>query len=268
MNFQQKHIADYGILRDYCGAGLKLTTIYNYRQRNDDNIHKITAKGEAGNTEKLQNSLSRTKQRIFELALCNPWEWFVTLTLSPEKYNRQDLEKFRKDLSQFIRDYRKKTGYQVKYLLIPEHHEDGCWHMHGFFLGLPVEELHPFSLEEHLPYRILGRLAKGMQVYTWKPYANKFGFSDFEAIVNHEATSRYITKYITKESMHTITELNSHSFFASKGLQSAVVVCKDILNGQLLEPDYQNDYLATKWFDNKDFEVAFSYFEELEGILI
>lgn len=263
VRYRSKHIADYGILRDYCGAGLKLTTIYNYRQRGtEEDERRITAKGEAGNTEKLTNSLSRTKNRIFELALCNPWEWFATLTLSPEKYDRQDLEKYRKDLSQFVRDYRKKTGHQVKYLLIPEHHQDGSWHMHGFFMGLPAEKLRAFTSNEHLPYHILKRLAEGRGVYTWEAYANKFGFANFEAIRNQEAASRYITKYITKEAMHTITELNAHAFFASKGLQSSVVAWKDILVRELHSPDYENEYLATKWFKNEDYDTALSYFEE------
>lgn len=260
MNYKHKHIADWGVLRDFCGAGLKLTTIYNYRQRSEEE-RKITPKGEAGNTEKLNNSLSRTKNRIFELALCNPWEWFATLTLSPEKYDRHDLERYRKDLSQFVRDYRKKTGHQVKYLLIPEHHQDGSWHMHGFFMGLPAEELHAFTIDEHLPYYILERIKEGKQVFTWEAYAKKFGFANLEEIRNQEAASKYITKYITKEAMSTITELNAHAFFASKGLQSAVIACKDILTHELESPDYENEYLATKWFANEEYETALSYFE-------
>ena len=59
---------------------------------------------------------------IYELAACNPWDWFVTFTLDKNKYDRTNLPKFQKDLSQFIRDFRKKTGAQVKYMLIPEQH--------------------------------------------------------------------------------------------------------------------------------------------------
>ena len=106
------------------------------------------------------------------------------------------------------------------------------------------------------------RLAEGRGVYTWEAYANKFGFANFEAIRNQEAASRYITKYITKEAMHTITELNAHAFFASKGLQSSVVAWKDILVRELHSPDYENEYLATKWFKNEDYDTALSYFEE------
>ena len=57
-------------------------------------IIKTGKRNSAGNTKKLEASLSRTKNRVTELALCNPWEYFVTLTLSPEKYNRNDLPTF------------------------------------------------------------------------------------------------------------------------------------------------------------------------------
>ena len=34
--------------------------------------------------ERMSQSISRTKSRIFELAGCNPWDWFFTGTLNPE----------------------------------------------------------------------------------------------------------------------------------------------------------------------------------------
>ena len=73
----------------------------------------FTAKGEAGNDNKLETSLSRTKRTISEIAECNAWSLFCTFTLDKRKYNRTDLKKFRKDFSQFIRDYRKKSSCDV-----------------------------------------------------------------------------------------------------------------------------------------------------------
>lgn len=40
---------------------------------------KTGKRNSAGNTAKLEASISRTKSRVTELALCNPWEYFVTL---------------------------------------------------------------------------------------------------------------------------------------------------------------------------------------------
>ena len=49
--------------------------------------------------KKLDSSISRTKRVILEKALCNPWEWFCTFTISESKYNRKDLREDR-DMTQ------------------------------------------------------------------------------------------------------------------------------------------------------------------------
>lgn len=263
MRYSNKYLNDYGILRDYNGKGFKLVSLVSYRQagiEDDDDKRTRTPKGKGGNTCKLVNNLSRTKSKIKELCLCNPWQWFVTLTLDPQKYDRTNLPKFIKDLSQMIRDYRKRTGYPVKYLLIPEHHKDGCWHMHGLLLGLPAENLHAFTLSEHLPQRIRQRLQDGVQVYTWEEYASRFGYASIEEIRNQEAVSGYIIKYITKDALNTISELNAHAFYASKGLEHATIIHQDILSREIENPDFSNEHCAVKWF--QDLESAFLPFVE------
>lgn len=261
MTYSQKHLRDYGILRSYGDTKFKLVSMNCYRQSGIESDNRVyTEKGTAGNECKLENNVSRARSRVFELATCNPWQWFVTLTLDKDKYDRGDLKKFIRDFGQFFRDYRKKYNVSVKYLLIPEQHKDGNWHMHGFIHGLSFEHLTEFKLSDHLPYRILERLQSGKRVFTWEPYANKFGYSVFEMIENNEAASKYITKYITKEAFNTITELNAHIFYASKGLQSSEVLHSDIIARQITSPDYKNDYVSVKWFD--ELANAFSYFEE------
>lgn len=251
-----KYISDYGIVRSYASKKYKLLCIKcKVAERRET---KFTAKGRAGNENKLNNNLSRARARVFELAYCNPWELFVTFTLDSKKYDRHNLEQYRKDLSQFIRDFRKKSRANVKYLLIPEQHKDGCWHMHGFLMGLPSTALREFTLQERLPYAIRDRLTQGNQVYTWEAYARKFGYTSIERIENGEAASKYITKYITKEALQTITALNAHIFYASQGLQASEIVSRDILSKPIASPDYDNEYVAVKWFD--DAKTACAYF--------
>lgn len=250
--YRSERLENYGILKQYGDDRFRLTSINSYKLKplNGEDERTHTAKGEAGNEEKLQNNMTRAKQRIYELAFCNPWDYFVTLTLDKTKYDRTDLPKFIKDLGQVIRDKRKKLNVDIKYLLIPERHKDGSWHMHGFIRGLPIDELHAFSLSEHIPYKIRDRLEQGVQVYTWKEYERKFGFATFEQIFNHRAVSGYVTKYVTKETMTTITELNAHTFYASKGLKSAVVIHQDVLPEMLSDTDFENDYVSIKWFED------------------
>ncbi len=260
MRYSSKYITDYGILRSLNGQKYKLVDLFCYRQRDEeDKPIEYTAKGDGGNDGKLMENLSRSRTAVFELAFCNPWEWFVTLTLDKQKYDRKDLQKYAKDLAQFIRNYRRLHQADVKYLLIPERHKDGSWHMHGFFMGLPVEHLHAFQLSEHLPYRVRERLEQGKQVYTWEAYARKFGFSNIEAIENPEASSKYITKYVTKEALTTITALNAHIYYVSQGLKRSEVIKRDTLSYLIEAPDYKGDHCAVKWFDTE--EEAQVYFE-------
>ena len=257
MKLSQMYLHDVGIVRKYNDEKYKLVQMGTLRQKGFEDDRKHTAKGEAGNDGKLEDNISRAKQTIFELAYCNPWEWFVTLTLNPDKYNRYDLEKYIKDLSQFVRDYRKKSGNDLKYLLVPETHIKGGWHLHGFFLNLPESELSRFTMLDRLPLKIRKKIDKGQALYTWNAYQNKFGYACIERVRNHEAVSKYMTKYITEDVMKTITELNAHTFYASKGLKRSVVVATDLMKRPIERPDYQNEHCAVKWFD--DLEKPLDY---------
>lgn len=241
-----EYLHDFGTVKQFRDK-FKLTSLNTCRQSGFE-LDNFVKKGEAGNDEKLEDNLSRTKARIFELAYCNEWEYFVTLTLDKSKYNRHDLPKFIKDLGQMVRDLRKKYGADIKYLLIPERHQDGAWHMHGFLLGVPFAELREFSLTDRIPQKIRNRISNGKRVFTWTSYERKFGFADIEYIENNEAASKYITKYITKQAMHTITDLNAHCFYASKGLKGANLIAKGFINP--FSPDYINEYSSVKWSDN------------------
>ena len=257
----RKYLHDVVTIKRYNAYHFKVTAFRTLRQKGieDDDERKHTAKGEAGNDSKLSSSISRSRARVFELAACNAWELFVTFTLDKAKYDRYNLRKFIKDLGQFIRNYNRKYGLDIKYLLIPEQHQDGAWHMHGFLMGLPIFHLHPFELSEHLPQKIRVRLAEGKQVYTWEAYARKFGFADIEIVENHEAASKYITKYITEDMQRTVTELNAHTYYCSQGLDVARMVYMGQMSRELEAPDYSNEYVSIRNFDN---------YEEAEAAVI
>lgn len=206
----------------------------------------FTPKGSAGNTKKLSNSISRTRSKVFELAECNTWELFVTFTLNPQKYERHDLKKFIKDLSHFIRNYKASKGTDIKYLLIPEQHQDGAWHMHGFLKGLPIDHLTPFRKSDRIPKKIRTRLEKGIPVFTWTTYVERFGFADIEVIENPEAVSKYITKYITEDLGRAVCDLNAHMYYCSKGLQKAELLLVAPMYRELQNPDYENEHVRVK----------------------
>lgn len=196
-----------------------------------------------GYDSKLQNSMSRSRQMIFEYGYCNDWQWFVTMTLDKDKFDRHDLPKWHKDLVQWLRNYKRKTGQKIDFLLIPERHKDGAWHMHGLLSGLPEDRLKPFEK---------GTPLYGSQYLNWPDYANKYGYVSVGKVGNHEAVSKYITKYVTKDIARLNTELGAHLYYCSRGLKRAEVVAQDwICSGNpILSPDYEGKFCAVKWCDS------------------
>jgi hypothetical protein len=219
----------------------------------DEKDHGQSERG-TKNDSKLQESISRTRTKIFELAFCNPWEWFFTATLDPKKYDRTDLEQFHKDFTRFIRKYNEKHNLHIKFLMIPERHADGVsWHMHGFLMGLPVEHLHQFSVGDVMGKKLADKVLKGDAVYNWPEYLSRFGFCDLEPIRSHEAVSKYVTKYISKELAHSVTELNAHLYYRSRGLAGAVEIARGFLQaGTLDEPSYSGEYASVWWLEYSD----------------
>lgn len=244
--YENTHKFEYDIttVRSFNGR-LKLVRHNALRTKGIEDVDQHARKGSVSDV-KSDNNISRAKNRVFELALCNPWNIFLTFTLDPKKYNRNDLGKFRKDLSQFVRDYNKKYGLAIKYLLIPEEHKKGGWHMHGFLMGLPDEHLRLFTLSEKLPKYIRKKLKSGQAVYEWEPYRKKFGFCDLEVVKDQFAVSAYVTKYITKDLDRTVRESGAHLYYCSQGLSRSVVIFRGKANDGLVY-DYESDYNSIKW---------------------
>lgn len=251
---------DLSIAKNYNGR-IKLTTHNVLRRKGLEGVWKSSPKGSI-NDEKLLCNLSRTKSTIYELAMCNEWDFFCTFTLDKTKYDRYNLAKFRIDFTQMIRDLRKKYSCDISYLLIPERHKDGAWHMHGFITGIPSCELRVFTLQEKLPKYITNKLNQNVSVFEWLSYRQKFGFCDLEKIRDKNRCSSYVTKYITKDLLESVKELNHKAYYCSQGLKRAV----EIKRGHLVECpayDYSNDYVKVKWFDKETTETIIDFFEKV-----
>lgn len=205
------------------------------------------------NDSKLTENILRSKAKIFELAFCNQWDWFFTGTINPNKQNRTDLELFHKQLTQWLRNYNKKYNLDIKFLFVPEKHSDGkSWHVHGFIYGLPVEHLTQFQVGDKMGKGLADKVLNGDIVYNWKAYFNRFGFCDLEAIRNHEAVCKYITKYINKDLASSVTELNAHTYYHSRGLKFAKLKKRGVMNWDNIAPTYKNKYCSIAWLDYTD----------------
>lgn len=213
------------------------------------------------NDTKLSENIIRARNKIFELAFCNQWQYFFTGTLDKEKYNREDLEKFHKDFTRFIRKYNKRFSLNIKFLIIPEKHQDGkSWHFHGLINNLPEEKLKQFEVGDKMSKKLLEKVLQGDIIYNWLDYKNKFGFCDLEPIKNKEALSKYITKYITKELFLSVTTLNAHLYYHSRGLNFAKEIRKGHMSWSDIQPDFKNDFCKISWVSSDNLNSFLKHF--------
>ena len=176
---------------------------------------------------KLAASISRTKRSILELALCNDWDYFITMTLDEEKRNRFDLESWHKSFQEFLKYRRKRDHLNISYLLVPEQHGDGAWHCHGLIRGVMPLDLIPFSNMDKAGYlskdgKRLPRKLRESDYLNWRDFQNSFGFCSLGRLVNCDAVSFYITKYITKDLARCVSTCGKHMYWASKKLNRPV----------------------------------------------
>jgi hypothetical protein len=228
------------------------------------------------NDDKLWNNIIRARGKVLEYALCNNWDYFITLTLDKEKLDRYDLKAYVKKLGAFLKNYSHRnlsaqdiSGQavqdRIRYLLIPEKHQDGAWHMHGLLKGLPIEHLTEFTVKDRIPEKIKRLIRGGHRIYNWLPYANKFGWVTAEPIRDREAVSRYITKYIHKAMIVGNMEINQKLYYCSQGLDEAEDIYKSvpayIADGDIFT--FENEWCKIKWLGK---EEAFPEGISLEGI--
>ena len=238
------------------GYIIKVVTMKTVRNSNivcDDDIEF------AHYDNKMSESVARARSKIFEYAMCNNWGFFFTATLDPSKYDRFDLETFHSDLTEwFYSLYRYNAAFteKIKFLLIPERHKNGAWHMHGLLSGIPLSVLHQFRIGDRMSIQIAKLVRAGRKIYNWEDYQNKFGFCTLEPIQNSQAVAKYVTKYITKDVNETVTDVGAHMYYHSRPLNCAQKIKEGFLCGNTNTLDVpENQY--------KSFETDYCVISEL-----
>lgn len=152
------------------------------------------------------DNLKRAKDKVFEIASANKWDWMITLTLDKEKIDRYDPEEVQKLVSKWFDNNVQRRG--LKYLIVPEEHEDGAIHFHGL-----CNDVLDFVSAER--YKIKGN-KKPVALSTLKKYGYKPTDENVQEVFNIKnfpygfttalrlddnvmAVSLYMTKYITKD---------------------------------------------------------------------
>ena len=131
-------------------------------------------------------SNSRAKQKIYELARSNEWEYFLTLTFAKDRYEYDILTA---KLKNWINRTKKTYAPDMKYIFVPELHKDGALHFHGIVSDIGK-----------LPLVDSGHKDKsGNTIYNIDCY--KMGFTTATKVTDSGRVASYLTKYITKDLM-------------------------------------------------------------------
>ena len=153
-----------------------------------------------------KDNIKRAKDKIFEIASANEWNYMITLTLDKDKIDRYSPEEVQKVVCKWFDNKVQRKSF--KYLIVPELHKDGAIHFHGLcndalnfkFSGTykisgkksPVRES---TLKK---YGLTADSAEVKRVYNVSDFP--FGFSTALPLDNNVmAVSLYMTKYITKD---------------------------------------------------------------------
>lgn len=142
----------------------------------------------------ITNSSKRAKDSFFGYAKSNDWEYFITLTFSPDKVNRYDDLAVKELWSDFQRWCKRKSP-DCKILIVPERHKDGALHFHGLMSNIALNLAPAINKKTGKPLYC----AFGTPLLTITDWT--FGFSTLAVIPkesNYERVVNYISKYISK----------------------------------------------------------------------
>jgi hypothetical protein len=154
---------------------------------------------------RFQSSVARSRSKVLQLGCNNKWDFFITLTISPEcSVDRYDFNAVIKSLLKFFDNYKQRKSKDFKYLVIPEKHKDGAYHFHGFFANINKSDL-KVNKYGYLDF---------------VPYCNKYGYCSMSKIKDGVACANYVCKYISKDMFNnTIPEPRTHLYYCSRGLK-------------------------------------------------
>ena len=214
----------------YYGHGQGKLVLFKGSCIKSNKIKERVLKGSV-NEYKMETNISRAKSKIIAYGLSNPWDWFITLTISPAKFDRTNLPAYRKKLAKYLNNQKRIKGHDIKYLLVPELHADGkSWHLHGLLSGLPETEL----------------IVNDNGFLDWPGYNQRFGFCSLDKIKDPVKVVFYLTKYLTKQIGQAVS-INRQSYYVSKGLKQGEILYQGPYHEKEPVEGFENDFVKVAW---------------------
>lgn len=144
------------------------------------------------------NSAKRAKDNYFGYAYNNRWDYFLTLTFNPQKYDTSDA-----NLKYLWGIFRKKIQYiepKVKILCVPERHKSGVLHFHCLIGDINLDKYLVPAINPHTGKQIKSRKYNSL-IYNIKLWS--YGYSTVAKIdnskISQETVANYLIKYVGKD---------------------------------------------------------------------
>lgn len=221
-----------------------------FRSPDSENLYQ-----ERKEKKQRADNIKRSRDKIFDIALLNNWDYFVTLTLgNNESFDPSEAKQVIKPVLKWLNNMSERKN--LKYLLVPEHQpKSGYIHFHGLFAGnikaidSGTRDARKYGYDK--PVRISTLKYKHIDpdscpvVYNLPEW--KFGFSTANSV--YSVTPKlinYIFKYITKDTK----KIFGHSYWASK--KGLIRECdnwfyEDVDYDSLLCPEYSIPHTSDKY---------------------
>jgi hypothetical protein len=188
------------------------------------------------------NNISRSKKSVKDIALCNDFNYFVTITIKND-YNRYNIDNAFYFLSKFCKKYKRKYSSKnspFSYIFIAEYHKNGAIHFHGL-CSVPSNaidfDLYPRTIRNKKDNKFYHCFSSSI--------FDEFGRNTFQPITSKAKISSYILKYITKDCIRTSTH---RLYMCSHALKRAD---KTYYNNEKLNNIYNNK----KYFENDFYKI-------------
>ena len=172
----------------------------------DSRLGREEKHSEERRRKKVLYNIAKTRNKIFDIACANDFNYFITLTYNKDKCDRYSFQDCSKKVRQYMNNFMKEHKLDCpnfKYLLVHEQHKDGAYHYHGLIY---LENTDTLQLATHQPK------ACKYPVYNWGRW--KSGFSTVTEIQDADATRKYILKYISKNIDEDYVKGQRHFYYS------------------------------------------------------
>lgn len=241
----------------------------------------------------LTSSTNRAKNKVYDYARTNAWEWFVTWTFDPSKIDSTDYDVVTKKLSQWLKRMRKDFAPNLRYIVVPELHDGekstvycevcgegykrprkkcpncGCkeyrnaFHFHALMsnTGRMKLDYSGYNCVGNYKFESTEDSGNGKPIYNLGNY--RFGWTTVTKVEDTHKVSFYLSKYITK-TLCAVTK-GKRRYWPSQNLELPKIEKMMMSDGEikkLLESiKEQIAYKSDVSVDLADYRNKISYYE-------